>query len=172
MSSQIPLSPRTLEYLQGLPAHERAQHLLTGLAADGPLDASSAYSAEIATLAHFLWLAWIRGWTQGILAGRKGYEARELLGHRARSARTKASDLYTWGLAVLTGLGVRSDAISGADAIWWRRVCSASDAAMGQDLGASAWLTVRSAKGTAEALEAVGFLIDWQAQFRDAEAAA
>ena len=65
MSSQIPLSPRTLEYLQGLPAHERAQHLLTGLAADGPLDASSAYSAEIATLAHFLWLAWTRGWTQG-----------------------------------------------------------------------------------------------------------
>lgn len=116
-----------------------------------------------------MWIGWTMGWTSGILSGRKGYEARELLGHRVRAARTKARDLRTWGLAVLSGLGVRSDALTGPSALWWREVCAASEAAESARLpgSPSLWRELRSERGTADALEAVGFLIDWQAQARE-----
>lgn len=169
MATQLPLSERTLEYLLPLSDWERTSDLLTGLAPSGYLDDSSAYSVEIATGAHLVWIAWRKGWTNGILAGRPGYEALDMLGHRVRSARSRAGTLEQWGSAVMDGLGVKLNVMSQSERMWWRRVYASAE---GDALVADGmWDVIRTHEGTEQIIEAVGFIIDWHRQVRKTEAA-
>ena len=56
----------------------------------GHIPAAAAFPHDVSTAAYIAHLAWVYGRTSGILKGRPGYEAAELLGSRIRAAASRS----------------------------------------------------------------------------------
>lgn len=104
------------------PRHAQAMAMLMGTI--GPLDVSVAFDPDVASAAYMAHLAWVYGRTGGILKGRPGYEAAELLGSRIRAASSRSGSFSEWGSNLLADVGVRLERLRPVDLLWWRGRCA------------------------------------------------
>ena len=141
-----------LARLRGLPRHHAADMMLRGEA--GPMSRLhiGGYDDATAALSYLVFLAYLYGRAAGHLSGRPGYEARETLASRVRSAATRATDLRSFAEELWSrrGVGVSLDRLRGADWMWWRQTSATF---------AGAWPTLRGR--LTDAIAGAGLLIDW-----------
>ena len=124
--------------------------LLTGQVP--PLDASSAFSADVAGAATFAQLARQQARRSGVLKGKPTWEAREVLAARVRSAANRSRGFRDWGHLLLTGLLVRPEQLRPDDLLWWRRFTGAPE----RD-----WASVRTEEALGEVAYAAEIVGGW-----------
>ncbi len=88
----------------------------------------------------------------GVLKGKPGWEVRELLALRVRSAANRARDLRSWGHLLLGGLLVRAEQLRPPDLLWWRQFTGDS---------ARSWAAVRKPEALAEVAYAADIVGGW-----------
>lgn len=141
-----------LATLRGAPRHRAAEWMLTGHV--GPLSRLPVgrYDLPTAGLAYLVFLAYAFGRARGVLGGRPGWEARETLASRVRSAAMRATGLASFAEEVFgpRGIGPRLSSIRGADWLWWREYSAAY---------ADRWPVLRAS--LTDAIAGAGLLIDW-----------
>lgn len=144
--------PADLERLRGLPRHHAAAAILRGEA--GPLSrlVAGQYDPPTAALAYLVFLAYVYGRAKGILGGRPGYEARDTLASRVRSAATRSVDLATFAdeLFGRRGVGAGLTSLRGADWLWWRETSA---------VYAGRWPELR--RSLTDAIAGSSLLIEW-----------
>lgn len=144
------------------PRHAQAMAMLMGTI--GPLDESVAFSPDVAAAAYMAHLAWVYGRTGGILKGRPGYEAAELLGSRVRAAASRSGSFAEWGSSLLADVGVRLERLRADDLLWWRARCRL--------IGADNWRRLRQRHVLEEVVCAQALLKDWLWEQKQAAEAA
>lgn len=112
----------------------------------GPLsDGSLAYSdAAVRAAAYWTALCYRYSRASGVLKGRPAYEAREMLGHRARGAANRAGSMHEWGLLLLSGVGVHDSRMSVVLRQWWRDATQLDDGSGVEPSPHERWAAVRS----------------------------
>lgn len=151
------LDPQLMTDLSQAPRHKQAEVLLSG--PESPLPDAVRFSHGVAGLAYMAFLAYTHGRRKGVLGGKPGYEAVEILGSRMRSAATRAGSLDEWAHELLGSLRVEITELRMDDRLWWRGFLALHDGIQTRRLLQRATL---AEVGTASEL-----LRDWIYQIRD-----
>lgn len=138
--------------LRAQPRHVAARMLLTGEA--GPLRrlVAGTYDPPGAAVAYLVFLAYVYGRARGILSGRPGYEARDTLASRVRSAATRSTGLEMFAAELFgpRGVGAGLPSVRGADWLWWREAAA---------VHGGRWTEQRHRLD--DAIAGAGLLIEW-----------
>jgi hypothetical protein len=142
------LTEEHIANLRGRTPEDAARAIVTGQV--GPLE-GFGYPAETALVSWAIYRAYQLGRARGILKGRKAYEAKELLGHRARAAFRRAGGLVDFMPKLLELVGVKMDAMRPVQVAWWRR-----EATLRVDL----WADMKTDMRVEDAIAGAGTLMD------------
>lgn len=161
------LTSEEIAALLGLPESEAAEKLLMGVT--GPLlragiEPFDRPTAQVAYLLHRAFRMARNPNGHGILQGKPGYEARDMLRYRVESAAECSADLPTFARHLFERLGLDVAQLRPSELLWWRGVWSAAPA--------GAWLSLSSPNGLVDLLSASTMLGDCLYELHDAAKAA
>ena len=113
----IPLTPDHLALADTRPLRVVVISLLTDPA--GPLGDCAA-SPEDAPVAYLLARLYRRARYEGLLHGKPPYETEALFAMRVRATARRALNPMSWAVDLARALGIRWEALSEDDRLWWR----------------------------------------------------